>query len=58
MDNSLTPLGLPTITRLEVIDGHGRSYVNWNVIDIDISVQDDARTLKLFVKDKEYDGAR
>lgn len=55
MNETLAIIDLPTITRLEVIDGHGRSYVNWNVIDIDISVQDDDRTLKLFVKDKEYD---
>lgn len=37
------------ITRLEVIDGNGRAYVAWDVT-VTPSVQDDGRTLKLFVE--------
>lgn len=46
MDNLLVP---QEITRLEVIDEKGRSYVNMDVQTIATSVQDDGRTLKLFV---------
>ena len=38
------------ITRIEVIDENGRSYVNWEEDnDITLSYQDDGRTLKVFV---------
>jgi len=37
------------ITRLEVIDNNGRSYVNMKVKDIELSFQDDSRTLKIFL---------
>ena len=38
------------ITRVEVIDENGRSYVNWEEDnDITVSYQDDGRTLKVFV---------
>jgi hypothetical protein len=38
------------ITRVEIIDGEGRSYVNWNEDnDIVTSIQDEGRTLKVFV---------
>ena len=38
------------ITRVEVIDENGRSYVNWEEDnDITLSYQDDGRTLKVFV---------
>jgi hypothetical protein len=38
------------ITRVEIIDGEGRSYVNWNEDnDIVTSIQDDGKTLKIFV---------
>ena len=40
---------LPRVTRVEVIDDNGRSYVNYNV-EVELSYQDDARTLKLFLK--------
>lgn len=32
-----------SISRLEIIDGNGRSYVNWNVKDLTFSLQDDGR---------------
>lgn len=38
------------VTRLEVIDNDGRSYVKYNIEKIQFSLQDDDRTLKLFVK--------
>tara|TARA_B100000780_G_scaffold272820_1_gene235564 strand:- start:10706 stop:10918 length:213 start_codon:yes stop_codon:yes gene_type:complete len=39
------------INRVEVIDSLGRTYVNLNVIDIGIGIQDDMGTLKLFLED-------
>ena len=38
------------ITRVEVIDENGRAYVNWEVEDLQLHVQDSGRTLKLFVR--------
>ena len=43
---------LPTsmITRIEVIDEKGRSYVNWNESNkVELLVQDNGKTLKVFV---------
>lgn len=40
----------PKVTRVEVIDSNGRSYVKYDVKDVSISVQDDERTLKVFLK--------
>jgi hypothetical protein len=38
------------ITRIEVIDQNGRSYVNWDENnDVTYQFQDDGRTLKVFV---------
>jgi hypothetical protein len=37
-----------TVTRFEVIDETGRAYVRYGV-KIDLSFQDDGRTLKVFV---------
>ena len=43
-----------TITRLEVIDhskdGNGRAYTNHDVTSVEMSYQDDDKTLKLFIK--------
>jgi hypothetical protein len=39
---------LSKVTRLEVIDNNGRSYVNWGVDKMEFSYQDDGRTLKIF----------
>jgi hypothetical protein len=36
------------VTRLEVIDNNGRSYVNWGVDKMEFNYQDDGRTLKIF----------
>ena len=40
------------ITRLEVIDEKSRKYVKWNC-KIKLSVQDNGRTLKIFVSEGE-----
>lgn len=37
------------VSRLEVIDENGRVYSRWHC-DVDPSLQDDGRTLKLFVR--------
>jgi hypothetical protein len=38
------------VTRVEVIDEHGRSYSNWKEKNhIQISFQDNMRTLKIFI---------
>lgn len=42
---------LAKCTRVEVIDDNGRSYVNWNEDNkVEISMQDDDRTMKIFIK--------
>lgn len=42
---------LPKVTRLEVIDQNGRAYVIHNA-EVELCYQDQARTLKIFVKSK------
>lgn len=39
------------VTRVEVIDGQGRTYTNWKVSSVSFSYQDDGRTLKLFISE-------
>lgn len=56
LDNSwykdwLTPY--PDITRVEVIDSTGRAYAKWDVKDVQLSIQDDGRTMKIFLKDEK-----
>jgi hypothetical protein len=46
---------LERVTRVEVIDGHGRSYVHYNADLVEYSIQDNGRTLKIFIKDKRED---
>ena len=47
---------LHTVTRVEVIDGHGRSYVKHGVKETKLSFQDNDRTLKVFLtEDKNND---
>jgi hypothetical protein len=47
------PSPTPPITRLEVIGANGRSYVNYRVAHVEFSLQDNDRTLKIFVKERE-----
>ena len=46
--NGLFPLG--AISRVEVIDHNGRSYTNVKVKEVELSLQDNDRTLKVFLK--------
>ena len=48
------------ITRLEVIDHTGRAYVHYlanNNESVQYSLQDDNRTLKIFIRSNEHDNA-
>lgn len=38
------------VSRLEVISNTGRQYVNMDVNELELSYQDDGRTLKIFLK--------
>lgn len=44
----MTPEEQARITRIEVIDDHGRVYTKWRA-SIQLSIQDQGRTLKIFV---------
>ena len=51
----------PKVTRVEVIDNDGRRYVKYNVKVVNLDLQDDERTLKLFVeyeKEEEIENER
>ncbi|GAB5389585.1 MAG: hypothetical protein Alpg2KO_25530 [Alphaproteobacteria bacterium] len=52
------PTNLDKVTRVEVIDDEGRSYTRHNVQDIQFSLQDDDRTLKIFLRSSEPDIAQ
>lgn len=44
---------ISTVTRVEVIDQKGRSYVNINPENkVYVSIQDDNRTMKIFISNK------
>jgi hypothetical protein len=41
------------VTRVEVIDQEGRSYVNWDDNNkVELSFQDDGKTLKVFISNR------
>ena len=44
---------LGQVTRLEIIDADGRSYVNWAARDVSLSLQDSGRTLKIFCRGRK-----
>lgn len=46
------------ISRIEVIDSKGRSYVNMDVKSSMISIQDDGRTMKVFINDNKSKSER
>ena len=51
--SDLSQLQNNRLTRVEVIDEKGRSYVNWDKNNkIELSYQDDDRTLKIFINDR------
>lgn len=42
------------LTRVEVIENHdGRKYVNHNCSEVSLSLQDEGRTLKIFINYKK-----
>jgi hypothetical protein len=53
---SVTDLGkmydvsFPDVTRVEVIDKDGRAYTNYDVSRCDLMLQDNNKTLKIFLK--------
>lgn len=49
---------IPDVNRLEVIDDKGRSYVNLNIKNLDISIQDNGRTLKIFTYSSYFDAIK
>ena len=44
---------LENVTRLEIIDSNGRVYGKFDLNGIVLSLQDDQRTLKLFIEAKD-----
>jgi len=48
INNSIN--ALDGVTRVEVIDDNGRSYSQWDVKDVQLSFQDENKTLKIFLK--------
>jgi hypothetical protein len=54
LDQVLGMLPLSLVTRVEIIDENGRSYVNWKKENIvDLSLQDLGKTLKIFISQKK-----
>ena len=51
--SDLSQLQNNQLTRVEIIDKKGRSYVNWYKNNrIELSYQDSGRTLKIFINDR------
>ena len=48
--SKLYDMSFPEVTRVEVIDKDGRTYTNYDVSSCDLMLQDDDKTLKLFLK--------
>jgi hypothetical protein len=51
-------LDVSKVTRVEVIDHKGRNYVMLNVVAIEFSLQDEDRTLKIFLDVETHDSAK
>lgn len=49
---------LSAVTRLEIIDDNGRSYVNLHVKPMEFSYQDDGKTLKIFCGKKQVEAEK
>lgn len=41
----------PKVTRVEVISSDGRAYTTWEAREVFTALQDEGRTLKIFLKD-------
>ncbi len=50
----------PKVTRVEVIDSNWRAYTNYSCENVKISMQDNGRTIKVFLsnKDSAYERAK
>lgn len=53
-------MGISNVNRVEVIDhttdGEGRVFVKWEeALDVTLDLQDEGKTLKVFIRDKEND---
>ncbi len=48
-------LDLKDVTRVEVIDETGRVYTRHNIDIVKLAVQDDGRTIKIFVSNRQRD---
>lgn len=46
-------MDLTKVTRIEVIDKNGKQYVNWHCEEVVASLQDNDRTLKFFIDDRD-----
>jgi len=51
----MNELDVSKVTRLEVIDENGRSYTKYHISDVKFSLQDDDRTLKIFLEVQKND---
>lgn len=52
-DDTIESFSTEKVTRVEVIDKTGRSYVNWSDKNsVKIEFQDESRTLKVFISKK------
>lgn len=51
-------MDLSKVTRLEVIDNKGRAYTKWDIESVKASLQDDDRTLKLFIRYEDLNVSR
>lgn len=48
-----TGFDFPKVTRVEVISNFGRSYTNYNTHNVTIAIQDNGRTIKVFLTEDE-----
>ena len=46
------------VTRVEIIDENGRAFLMRDLASVKLSLQDDGRTLKLFVTHKAFNTAK
>jgi len=44
---------LPDVNRVEVIDDNGRSHTCYDATAVEFQLQDDGRTLKVFLKKRQ-----
>jgi hypothetical protein len=52
------PIQMPRVTRVEVIDSTGRVFVAYYEPGIEVHVQDDGRTVKIFAGERSGNAER